>query len=403
MAAGQAFSSFSLTYDRGNAMIVYLSMTTAVILLSIFSLSKRERDILCCPAQNGMASRKALVSTVSTAGIFTALFLVQAFRINVGNDYAKYVEFMHLARFGSYVPTEPGFNFLAWLTFRLFGYENFLFCFAVMALITVAGFLFAIDRLSVSFFPGFLMFITLGYYFQSINTVRYYLALALAACSIYYLLKRDIPRFLLLVVIAACFHKSALIVLLFYPAAMMVYKRWHLAILVCTGALGLILRPQVLSVMLALYPTYKETGLAAGGEGSLMSIARCAAVLVLAIILDRGSILGNRSGEDDDISRRFYCHCNLLALFLYVFFYYLPVVSRIGYYLTFTHILYIPALVSRMEPGPKKRIATGAVLVVCAVFFLHTMMHAGDDGFRILPYQTFFFHKMPPILSDTGY
>ena len=384
-------------------MIVYLTMTAVVIVLSFFALSARERNAMCAPTGGGMMSRRALLGLISILGIFTVLFLVQAFRLNVGNDYAKYVEFMHLARFGSYVPTEPGFNLLAWLTFRLFGWENFLFCFAVMALITVAGFLFAIDRLSVTFFSGFVMFITLGYYFQSINTVRYYLALALIACSMYYLLKRDLPLFLLLVIAAACFHKSALVVLLFYPAAMIIYRRWYLAVLVCTGALGLILRSQVMDVMLALYPTYKETGLAAGGEGSLMSLARCAAVLVLAILLDRGSILGSRTSDEDGEARRFYCHCNILALFLYLFFYYLPVVSRIGYFLTFTHIFYIPVMISRMEPGLKKRIATVSVLVVCAAFFLHTMRHAGDDGFRILPYQTFFLHEMPPILSDTGY
>ena len=384
-------------------MIVYLLMTAIVVFLSFFALSKRERSALYAPSYGGMMSRKAVLGTVAVAGIFTALFLVQAFRINVGNDYAKYVEFMHLARFGSYVPTEPGFNLIAWLTFRLFGWENFLFCFAVMALITVAAFLFVIDRLAVSFFPVFLMFITLGYYFQSINTVRYYMALSLAACSMYFLQKRDLPRFLLFVLIAACFHKSALVVLLFYPAAMIIYRRLYLAVLVCTGALGLILRSQVMKLMLVLYPTYRETGLASGGEGSLLSIARCVAVLAVSILLDRGSILGNRTSDEEDITRRFYCHCNLLALFLYTFFYYLPVVSRIGYYLTFTHIFYIPLLISRMEPGIRKRIATGAVLVVCAAFFLHTMRHAGDDGFRILPYQTFFFHEMPPILSDTGY
>ena len=384
-------------------MIVYLMMTAVVVFLSFLVLSKRERSALNVPSYRGMMSRKALLGTVAAAGIFTALFLVQAFRINVGNDYAKYVEFMHLARFGSYVPTEPGFNLIAWLTFRLFGWENFLFCFAVMALITAAGFMFAIDRLSVSFFPVFVMFITLGYYFQSINTVRYYMALSLAACSMYFLLKRDLPRYLLFVLIAACFHKSALVVLLFYPAAMIVYRRLYLAVLVCAGALGLILRTQVMKLMLVLYPTYKETGLASGGEGSFLSIARCVAVLAVSIILDRGSILGSRTSDEEGVIRRFYCHCNLLALFLYTFFYYLPVVSRIGYYLTFTQIFYIPVLISRMEPGFKKRIATFAVLAVCAAFFIHTMRHAGDDGFRILPYQTFFLHEMPPILSDTGY
>ena len=67
-------------------MIVYLMMTAVVVFLSFFVLSKRERSALNVSSYGGLMSRKALLGTAAAAGIFTALFLVQAFRINVGND-----------------------------------------------------------------------------------------------------------------------------------------------------------------------------------------------------------------------------------------------------------------------------------------------------------------------------
>ena len=385
-------------------MILYLTATAAVIFSSAYVLSAAERQAYA-PVPQGMIPRGILRGRVFLAGIFAILFLILALRVNVGNDYAKYVEFMHLARFGGYVPTEPGFNLLAWVSYRFFGKEHYLFCFAFMGIVTVACFLFALDRLSEHFFESFAMFMLLGYYFQSISTVRYYLALAVVSCGIVCLLKDDLPRFVLLVLFAASFHKSALVVLILYPLAKCTFSKWFLAVLTAAGAGAFLLREQVLRLVLFLYPTYRETAYAAGGEGSLVSILRCVAVLALAAFVDRRSFHGRREpGEEAGIRmRRFYCHCSLLALYLYLFTGYIPVVSRIGYYLTFTQIFYLPMLIRRIPGERVRRIAACGAVLCCLGFFVLLMRHAGDDGMRILPYQTFFFHEMPPILSDMGY
>ena len=51
-------------------------------------------------------------------------FALSACRLNVGNDYAKYVEFMHLVNCDAYVPTEAGFNLLVKIIYGLSGFEN---------------------------------------------------------------------------------------------------------------------------------------------------------------------------------------------------------------------------------------------------------------------------------------
>ena len=142
-------------------MILYLTATAAVIFCSAYVLSAAERQAYA-PVPQGMIPRGILCGRVFLAGIFAILFLILALRVNVGNDYAKYVEFMHLARFGGSVPTEPGFNLLAWVSYRFFGKDHYLFCFAFMGFVTVACFLFALDRLSEHFFESFAMFMLLG-------------------------------------------------------------------------------------------------------------------------------------------------------------------------------------------------------------------------------------------------
>jgi len=59
-------------------------------------------------------SRRQVRNGLCLVTIFIVLFALAACRMNVGNDYAKYVEFMHLIACGAYeyVPTEAGFNLL---------------------------------------------------------------------------------------------------------------------------------------------------------------------------------------------------------------------------------------------------------------------------------------------------
>ena len=45
-----------------------------------------------------------MVNIICCLIIFVLLFSVSALRLNVGNDYLNYVEFMHLAYSRAYVP-----------------------------------------------------------------------------------------------------------------------------------------------------------------------------------------------------------------------------------------------------------------------------------------------------------
>ncbi len=138
-------------------------------------------------------SRRQVLNGLCLFTVFMVLFALSACRMNVGNDYAKYVEFMHLIACGAYeyVPTETGFNLLVAVLYRLAGGENFLLVFAVFAFSTLWLFLKAMYEQSDSFGWSFFLFMAFGFYFSTFNTVRYYLVLALALYSIKYVLKGE--------------------------------------------------------------------------------------------------------------------------------------------------------------------------------------------------------------------
>ncbi len=378
-------------------MLIYLMLTVTVLLVALNIKSLREEGNNCI---YGGITRQQLKSRTSILAVFVLLTGVSAIRLNVGNDYSNYVEFMHRAYSNAIVPTEPGFNYLTILIYKLSGFENYVAVFAVFAAATMFLFLTVLRRKSEDFWMSFMMFMFLGYYFQSISTVRYYLALSVAVFSAFYCIERDYPRFVLMVLAGALFHKSLLVVLVLYPFACIKWRRWMLGVLGLICISTLFLKDFYLDIAIKLYPSYAGTEYLSGGT-SKVSILRCVAVLVLALYVLREDITKDRE-------LRFYFYCNLFALIFYTFGSFLPTVSRIAYYLTVTQILYVPLLLKRMKDERiygmnLKKVLKVVTVIFCLVYFANYMKGAAADGVRILPYETIFFHELPATLSERGF
>lgn len=345
---------------------------------------------------HGGISRQQACNRMCLLCIFLILFGISACRMNVGNDYAKYVEFMHLIGVGaySYVPTEIGFNTLVKALYELSGYENFLLVFAVFAFFTMFLFLLAMYEQSDEFGISFFLFMAFGFYFQTFNTVRYYLALAIALYSIKFVLKKEWGKFIFLVLLGSTFHKSLLVILPLYFLASIAWKRWQLALMAIFCTTFFFFQDFYLKLVVFLYPSYEDTEYLEGGV-SWFNILRCTAVLIFALLYYKQSVAENRRN-------RFYFYCNLGALVLYTCCWFLPIITRIGYYLNITQILFIPAIWKQI-PDKKQKIFFGTAIGLAAVgYFALFLLRAGNDGIRVLPYQTFMFHDMVPILSDVN-
>ncbi|MDE6405147.1 MAG: EpsG family protein [Lachnospiraceae bacterium] len=386
-------------------MILYITVAVVTALLASLVDNHPKR-------QSHTLTRQQLCNRVCLTAIFLILFFLSACRLNVGNDYAKYVEFMHLVNCDAYVPTEIGFNLLVKLIYGWSGYENFLLVFAFYSFVTVLFFLLAMYRQSDEFGLTFFLFMTLGYYFQTFSTVRYYLALAVALYAMKFVLRKQWGRFVLLILLGAAFHKSLLVVIPLYFLASLPWKKWQLAIAAVFCTTFLFLQDFYLKLVVFLYPTYEDTEYLEGGT-SYISILRCAAVLFFAGIVyfmrEREKKAGINGGEtvtnieeEKEWYRRFwfYTYLNLGAFVLYVFCSFLPIISRIGYYLMVSQILFLPMLLKAVPDKKWRRFFRAGILLAAVLYFAMYLKKGANDGVLILPYKTFFFHEMVDILSD---
>lgn len=384
-------------------MILYITVAAVTVLLGSM--------VNCRPVtQPYRTTRQQMCNRVCLFAVFLILFALSACRLNVGNDYAKYVEFMHLVNCDAYVPTEAGFNLLVKIIYGLSGFENYLLVFAVYAFVTIGIFLFGMYEQSEDFSLTFFLFMALGYYFQTFSTVRYYLALALALYAMKFVMRGQWGRFTVLILLGSAFHKSLLVVIPLYILAVLPWKKWQLAAgaLFCTTFL--FCQDFYLKLVVLLYPTYEDTEYLEGGT-SYINILRCLAVLAFSgIVYWSGKRSGSIRGEEQknaEVGERydrahFYFYLNLGALVLYVFCSFLPIISRIGYYLTVSHILYLPMLLKQVEDRRWRKVLRAGILLAAVLYFAIYMSRADNDGTLILPYKTFFFHDMVNILSDVN-
>ncbi|SDZ87663.1 EpsG family protein [Lachnospiraceae bacterium NK3A20] len=433
-------------------MILYLLITMAAVFVACIG-SCAEDSVLAGRAEEswcrgGGVTRPAFgtrawsLEKVSYFALFLILLVPAVLRQACGNDYMRYVEFFHLASVGAYVPTEPGFNLFVTLIYRMTGYENYLLVFGIFAFATIALFLAAIRQQAQSFAWSFFLFMMFGYYFQSYNTVRYYFALAIALFALRFFMERQYLPFILAILFAATFHKSVLCVLVLYPLARHSFRKYQAALLVVAGGLFLVFHRQVMQVIVKLYPSYEGTDiLAAGGQVSPGNILKCLLVLGLFLVCAKETMdSGTRTAQKEPtesaaqtahaqtgaaanmaagqagsrhllqsmkrmsqaacelpLRMRFYLNASLLSLYIYVFAWFVPEVSRIAYYLMITQIFFIPELLLGIPKEREKRRRLLIVLTASAaiVMFLAFLAKAGDSRIRILPYRTFLFHELP--------
>lgn len=374
-------------------MLLYTGVTLLTIFLAYFVY----RSPLTTAYQT---TRRQALSGACLIAVFTILFLLSALRMEVGNDYKNYAITCHEVWVDGIVVTEVGFNLLVKLVYTLAGCENYIIVFAIFAFATLFLFIKAMYEESESFVISIFLFMMLGIYFRTFNTMRYYFVLAVALYSLRYVVRKQYTKFIIMICVAALFHKSVLFVIPVYLVAAYVSKKWHYIVLGVCGIAAFLAKDIVMAIALKLYPSYEETSYVGGNGGVIRSlltnaptIGQCAAVLLLCAIFYKAAIANNRAN-------RIYSNLNIFALILYVFGYYLPLLDRFTYYMIIPQLLLVPGVIGAIEDEKKgslftkKNIVLGITVVFGILYFMVFLRSAPQEGVRVLPYQTWIMEGM---------
>lgn len=146
------------------------------------------------------------------------LILVASLRWRVGADFDQYVSNydVYKTAFLTDLQTfdEPGIKGLAWLVSQVHD-DAVVFMFTASA-ITIGLMLWTITRYSNALAMSYLLFVFVGTWHGSFNGVRQFLAAAILLAAHRFIVDRKLLKYVLVVLLAATFHVSALAMLVLY-------------------------------------------------------------------------------------------------------------------------------------------------------------------------------------------
>ncbi len=375
-----------------SSALVYVALTVVTVALGLF-VDNREyvpayiRGGRTLGARPG-CDRQQAANRVVVLAVYCLMAGVSACRIAVGNDYWVYRENFKLISQGRGVSYETGFNYVVKWIQQLFGYDEYLPVFGFFSLLTVFFFVKALHDQGSYFAFSLFLLMTGGYYFNSLNSVRYYFALAVALFSMKYVLRGEYGKFILLILAGAMFHKSILLVIPVYLAARLLaaarLKKWHYimgAVFIATLIFG---QSFYRKIIFYFYPYY-ENSVFDNGKLSYVNILKCVCVLILSLICYRKSLR-------EDLQNRFCFFLNLFGLTIYCCGSFIPEISRVGYYMIISQIFLIPRLLAEMEAKWLRWLAYVGVTCTFAAYFVFLLRGMYALDIRLLPYLNWIFN-----------
>lgn len=376
--------------ERSALVYVFLTLVTVGLALCVDNRKELQPALLgrrMYGEQAGL-SRKGARNLVAEFAIYALLTGVSACRIAVGNDYWVYRDNFKLIAQDRHVSSESGFNLIVRCMVELFGYDNYLPIFALFSIVTVFFFVAALHYMGEHYAFSLFLLLTGGYYFHSLNSVRYYLALAIALFSMKYVLSAQYGKFVLLIVAGALFHKSVLLVIPVYLTARFLasvkLKVWHYVVGVLF-LLSLVFGQEFYRAIIFKFYPYYEGSVFDNGQVSYVNIGKCLATLLLSLICYRKVLKDNQV-------YKFYFYLNLFGLVAYCCGSFIPEVSRVGYYMIISQVFLLPGLVKNMEKGWFRKLCTIGVIGAFSLYFVMLLRDMYAVDVRLLPYLNWIFN-----------
>lgn len=179
-------------------MYVYIIM----LLLSLFFIMLAEK------------SNSNKIKNILTILSAIPFILVSALRYDVGTDYFyRYVpDYNSIVNGGNVDNLEIGFKLLINLCILIT--KDYQILFIVTSIITITLFMYTIQKQSKNKALSITIFLLGGFFFQSLNILRQYMAIAIVFFSYRYLLKSKYPIFIVSVVLAFFIHNASIVCLI---------------------------------------------------------------------------------------------------------------------------------------------------------------------------------------------
>lgn len=310
---------------------------------------------------------------------FLVLFFVSGFRGDFTADYKEYTYLFDLYNsfkfsdvFEANLYQEIGYIALS----RFIGFftHNELYLFIITSFIILCAFYKQFKNDSAYMWLSVLLFVTVGSFYTSFNIIRQILAAAIVFSGSRFLYERKMLKYFLVIVLASLFHRTALIMLLFYFILNFKINYKNMFIV----SLGVL----VISINLPMIVTIAQqifyTAYTADAYG-MTGLSFTNAVAPVSIFLF--SFIHRKKLDNNNIKQRVWMN----AAFYYALFNVLgtqiQMIQRLSEFFAPYILLLIPLIFYRMRNNELKAIYIMGFVTVLFLYNLMTLSGTGYDPY----------------------
>lgn len=310
---------------------------------------------------------------------FLTVWIISAIRYGVGTDFFYYYNFIKQLETVQIRNSEYGFKLIG-LLIKSFS-NNGQLLIIICSFVTI--FLVYKVILKETTYPelSILLFFGLGYYFNSLNIIRQYLAISLVFYASGYLLNKRKVFFLLLMILASLFHYSALVALLLIVTFKLKDTKFLNTKFIILGFICIfIFYDNFIGIALSFgdYSIYKNTRYIIEGANPIFFFIYFSITIVLTIFKTKIVRL--------NIKNEIYFLYILIGTGILLLGTKSLLLTRLSEYFTIFTLLILPDLIRISENRYLKAIMYIGMVIICFVgLYLFLSKNLGG----VLPYRTF--------------
>ncbi|WP_075983034.1 EpsG family protein [Bacillus massilinigeriensis] len=241
------------------------------------------------------------------------------------------------------------------------------------------------------------LFFALGYWGQMMNTIRQNIAIVILLLSYDFIKKKKVLPFILLVLFASLFHRTAIIFLLAYPIAQLKFNLKTVLTSLAIAVSGLTFFGPLLELALGIFPLYQYY---LGGVylDDNIRLATILNIIVITFILLFGRFIvqkqfGKQSNIDQpknfsQVDYRIFSLFILVGIVIEIISMKFSLLNRVGVYFSVFLIAYLPNVINSIRD---KNLRTLIIMIVVLLFFLYSTVIQiyRPEWNDIYPYQFF--------------
>ncbi|AHF08650.1 EpsG family protein [Desulfitobacterium metallireducens] len=273
---------------------------------------------------------------------------------------------------------------------------------AITSLILIVGYARFIRKYSMNVWLSVYLFLVMGYFGSAVNILRQCIAMIVLLYSYSFIKRKKILPFLICVILATTFHKTAIVFVLAYPISKMRINYKTIGAFTAGTIVVYIVFTRALNVLFSYLPIYQYY---LGGkymEGGIRTASVVSFGITLCIFLvglcsgayKRESKLVNENGiatikenNENQIMTIFL----MFSLSVTVISFKFNLLDRMSEYFSVFSIVYLPNILRNFKNKNLSVLLTAVVIVAFTIYFTTIQLYRPDWNY-IYPYEFFWQH-----------